>query len=640
MPALTLQELQDIILRMTWRALDSVGAKLRTVAAAVRRLRRVPVVSPSSSLPPKMITDIGFRAPRDLEVNDLPVNHVLVIGSCLIAAIPEFIPTVWAGASADWIALNNVATLPDEPPRPVREYSFQIIQTATRSILREQEYMVLKYDQPDDWRRLFDEVVGRLELVVEGLMRYNREHGLLTFFSNFLVPQQNPLGRLLPRNDYRDLTFFFRELNRELERMVRGYSNAYVLDVEEIAASLGKRYILDDSMWVIAHNSVYGPNDESADVGRIHKPTPVAEKFQSKAYDFVLECLNELRACYRSVRGADSIKLVVTDLDDTLWRGVSGEWDRPQYTDGWPPGYAEALALCSQRGVLLAVISKNDHDAVLQKWSSIIRPETFSVLKVNWLDKVSNMTEILETVNLLPQNVLFLDDNPVERENMRQAFPGLRVAGADPHLMRRLLLWAPEMQQAQISQESARRKEMMDGQVQRESARRSMTREEFLASLQLQLTLELVAKPVGATFERCLELINKTNQFNTTGQRWAREDLAAFLESGGTMAAVDCSDKFTRYGVISVVLADAAGLRQMVLSCRVFGLGVEEAIIHEVVERMGWRGEPLQAAFRETGKNRVSLDNLSAIGFEKTSELLVAESGRLKPRPGHIRITS
>lgn len=585
-----------------------------------------------------MITEIGFRVPRTLSVTDVSIKNVLIIGSCLLNGYPDAMKKLWIDSEVDFIDSNNAVELPEMPPHPIEEYSFQIVQIATRSILMDSEYFDFKYDQTDRFIMLLNSVKDRLALAVDSILKYNKLNGITTFFFNFIVPQQNPLGRLLPKNDIRNFVYFFSELNRHLELLINNYSNVFILDIDEIASSLGKRYILDDSMWMLNHNAIYSDFDETLDKERIELIPSFKNKFSSKAYDFVLECLNEIYGCYKTILGLDKVKMIVTDLDDTLWRGTVGEFDFPNYTEGWTDGYAEALALLGQRGIILAVISKNEKDTVFSKWSSILSQSYFSVMKINRSDKTENMKEILSVVNLQPENVLFIDDNPVERENMRLAYPAIRCIGRDPHLMRWQLLWAPETQVVSITSESANRSEMVAGQLKRENLRSTLTREEFLSSLGLKVKMRNINDYKGASFKRAVELINKTNQFNTTGQRWKPEELRGFIDSGGRMYAFECTDKFTVYGIICIVLVANYRVVQMVLSCRVFGLGATAAILALLIGYEGWATRLVELDYQSTGRNQFSLDDLKSLGFKHLDSVLQVDSVSVSTIPSHIEI--
>src|SRR5207237_6903915 len=186
--------------------------------------------------------------------------------------------------------------------------------------------------------------------------------------------------------------------------------------------------------------------------------------------DFVGYAWGELIAMYRTVRQSDQVKLVLVDLDDTMWRGVAAEeggaWAMAR--EGWPLGFAEALMFLKRRGILLGIVSKNDEERVRGIWRRIygdlVRLEDFAVRKINWQPKADNVEAILAEVNLLPKSVVFIDDNPVERAGIEAAFPEMRVLGPNPYLWRRILLWSPETQVATITAESAARTAMVQQQ--------------------------------------------------------------------------------------------------------------------------------------------------------------------------------
>ena len=561
------------------------------------------------------ITDIGFRTPNDLEISKVSIKKFLLIGSCFFSSLRGHVESIWPETRVDWLPVNHVVNLPDDTPSAIEEYQFQVIHVNPRSIIYDGEFFKFSYLDDAAWQNYYDEVVSRLRLIVERTMKYNLESNLLTFISNFFVPQINTHGRLLKRNQYQNQVYFFEELNRDLEKILASYKNTFLIDNDSIAQSIGKRYILDDSMWSYSYNSIYTHTDYEMDSNRLTEVPHPDSKFQFKGYDFVLEFLNELYASYKTIISSDQIKLVVTDLDDTLWRGVSGEWSRPEITEGWPGGYAEALAILAQRGILLAVISKNDMENTIKKWSSNIPGDLFSILKINWSDKPSNMREILGTLNLLPKNVLFIDDNPTERGRMTSEFPDMRVIGSDPHLFRRILMYSPELQVPVITMESSKKSEMISGQIKRDEARvQAKTPQEFLLSLGLKMTYFEV-KDTDTSFQRCLELLNKTNQFNTTGDSWVLSDLINFVDSGGKVLAIECSDKFTSYGIIGIVLIANNSIRQMVLSCRVFGLGIEAAIFGVIKKEFLKDITDIRVIFKDTGRNEYAKNSLSQIGF-------------------------
>jgi FkbH-like protein len=377
-------------------------------------------------------------------------------------------------------------------------------------------------------------------------------------------------------------------LNQELERLVASYKNAFVLDVDRIVSSLGKRFVQDDLHSTFNHGSFLGAGSRLGQ--RIEDLGMLGEHYDVTPLRTISDSVvTELDAMYRTMRQAAQIKLVAVDLDDTLWRGVIGETEDhgPHMLEGWPLGMAEALNYVRSRGILLAILSKNDDAQVRAVWDKIfngrLKLDDFCAVRINWEPKHENMAEILQAVNLLPRNVLFIDDNPVERARMKEAFPDMRIIGGNAFHTRRILLLAPELQVAAITEESSARTSMVQSQMVREAARATVSMEDFAREQNVQITLASINSCDHAKFPRALELINKTNQFNTTGRRWTNEACATFFAEGGFFAVYDVQDRYTPYGLVGVAIIVENHILQWVMSCRVIGLGVERAVLHGLV---------------------------------------------------------
>src|SRR5207302_483463 len=205
------------------------------------------------------------------------------------------------------------------------------------------------------------------------LMRWNKAHGILTFVCNFLVAQQNPRGRLQPRYDLRNFQFFIEKLNQALEEELRHYRNAYLFDFDQIVSTYGRRYLQDDAVWTIAHGAVLTDFDWEKDQGRLEPVEEISHYYPLAAHELIPSIWAELTAMLRTIRQTDMVKLVLVDLDDTLWRGVAAEEAEVSSTasEGWPLGFAEALMFLKSRGVLLGIVSKNNEDRVREIWRRI-----------------------------------------------------------------------------------------------------------------------------------------------------------------------------------------------------------------------------------------------------------------------------
>jgi FkbH-like protein len=292
---------------------------------------------------------------------------------------------------------------------------------------------------------------------------------------------------------------------------------------------------------------------------------------------------------YRTVGQREMVKLVVVDLDDTLWRGVAAEGTLG-ILEGWPMGLMETLLILKRRGILLAIISKNDEQFILGNWDNIVQGqmvlEDFAAYRINFRSKADNLAEILRELNLQPGNAVMIDDNPAERAAVQAAWPKVRVLGKHLYYLKRVLLWSAETQQRVISAESARRTEMMHAQLRRDSVRRELPQEEFLQSLNLRASISRVRSTSDLHMSRALELFNKTNQFNTTGERYTLEDCHRRFAAGYELYVGTAEDRFTQYGLVTAAWMLRNCVDHVVMSCRALGLGLEDALLAYLTTRL------------------------------------------------------
>jgi len=593
------------------------------------------------------ISDLEFRCPTDLSVSSVGPRRVIVVGQCLFHQHPwaEVLKWMVPGCECDFFLFNRVQPLPAQPPAPVSEYDFQLIGIPLRSVLPETTYFRLSYSDVGAYERLFEESADRLRQYFAAAMQWNREHGLLTFVTNFALPQQNPVGRLLPRYDLRNFVHFVEKLNEVLAEEIRLCSNAYLFDFDQVIATFGRRYFQDDVVCVTGHNAHLFDFDFTRDKDRLEEPVRASVVYPGKQGHFVQLAWTELLAMYRTIRQTDMVKLVAVDIDDTLWRGVAVEKVEHfgDAIEGWPIGFAEALTHLKRRGILLALISKNEEKLVAPIWGRLYGEtlpfEDFAVRKINWRPKAENLEEILAETNLLPRSVVYVDDNPAERAAIKSAFPEVRTFGPNPLVWRRILLWAPETQVSVITAESASRTAMVRAQVERETHRKKLTREEFLTSLNVELALREIGDAGHAEFPRALELLNKSNQFNTTGERWTNQQCVAAFLDGTRFFVFEVRDKFTNYGIVGVVICRGSHIAQFVMSCRVVGMEVEIGAIAELLRIMGERtgSATFTADLKETEVNLLARDLWEKCGFGADGDCWLRGNHPELQRPPHIR---
>jgi FkbH-like protein len=524
-----------------------------------------------------------YRTPVDLQVTPDSGAHYLVVGGCMAQPLPEVGTMINSAYKGDFLLINNFDSFPDMPPEQASQYDFQIIHLPLRTILGNAYFRL-----PDDvaaHEEFLRETAGYLARYLANVLKLNTERKLLSFVLGFLVPQQNPLGRFQPRYDLRNVMHFVERLNMFLAAEVAKRENAYFVDVDQVSSGIGKKSCQDDMVWSFTHGTTLSDGDHDHDLNRMHPPASMQSHYSAKWVEFFQALLHEVFAMHRTVGQQDTVKLVVVDLDDTLWRGVAADGTLG-ILEGWPMGFMETLLILKRRGILLAIVSKNDERFILDDWDSIVQGQIaladFAAHRINFRSKVENLADILRELNLLPQNAVMIDDNPVERAAIQAGLPRVRVLGKHLYYLKRQLLWSAETQQRVITQESGRKTEMMHAQLARESVRKALSHDEFLKTLELRMTISRVRSTTDLHMSRALELFNKTNQFNTTGTRYTLEQCHQHFVSGLELYVVLAEDRFTQYGLIGAAWVLKNRVEHMVMSCRALGLGIEDAFLAHI----------------------------------------------------------
>lgn len=580
----------------------------------------------------KILDDARYRVPANLSRPSAARMKVLLIGSCLTAGWPEILHESadgWGmGLTVDYMPFNNAATLPPMSAAAAAALDFAIVQIPIRSVLPEGSFFGLRADDQAGQEAAFRQACERLRLNLDQALAYNRAHGLRCYVMNFLVPQQNLTGRMMPRYARGNLVHMVEELNRHLWTLCEARPGVQFVDMDAISATMGRRYVQDDSTLQTNHGGPLAPIEMWHDVNRIESVGEIDVIYSRRPASFVQSVFQEVLAMHRTLLQRDSVKIVLFDLDDTLWRGVAAEQAvlGPEMTEGWPLGMLEAVDQLWRRGILVALVSKNDEAFVREAWRQLYQHlfpiENFVAVRVNWAPKAQNIRQILAAVNLLPESALFVDDHPRERGEVRKEIPGLRVIDAPLAEWRRILLWSAETQRAEVNREALARTDMVQAQLRREEERGALDPAAFLAGLGLRVALGAVSSEADAEFGRCFELLNKTNQYNTTGRRWTPAEMRQLLAEGGCLLHLSAQDKYTRYGIVAVAVIRGTVIEQVVMSCRVFGMGVEQALLGTALATIRSWGKPgaVRGLLRETGRNRLCLELFSAHGFVRMDE--------------------
>ncbi|QJU59808.1 HAD-IIIC family phosphatase [Sphingomonas sp. AP4-R1] len=309
-------------------------------------------------------------------------------------------------------------------------------------------------------------------------------------------------------------------------------------------------------------------------------------------------------------------KLIACDLDNTLWHGVIGEGlGVTQHYDRQAP-----LLRLKARGVVLAINSKNDPaKAVWEAEAGRLSLDDFVSRQINWDPKPMNMRRIAQHLNLKEKDFVFIDDRADERAMVEEQLPAtLALDALDPRSWRLFDLWADLLP----AKPGADRTEFYRQRDARQAfiAVEAETGEQERRAMFSQLGLTLKIREAGAgDLDRVADLINRTNQFNMTGARVTKrqvEELAAREDAWVLIA--DASDRFGSMGTISVLIAERDKGRLTVpiyvLSCRVFGYGMEFAILEEA-RKLAVPGQAMFGPLAETPFNQPCREVYPDAGF-------------------------
>lgn len=326
-------------------------------------------------------------------------------------------------------------------------------------------------------------------------------------------------------------------------------------------------------------------------------------------------------------------KCLVLDLDNTLWGGVLGEdgIDGIQIGGDYPGKaflfFQQALLELSKSGVLLAICSKNNEQDVQEVWDRnpflVLKRENFVAYRINWSDKANNIVEIAKELNIGLDSIVFVDDNPSERELVRQLLPMVEVPDFPsqpyelPTFYEKLVkdyfkvytITDEDRQKAQQYKENALRTQMQSSFDDISS---------FLRSLDLCLTIE---KANEFNIQRVAQMTQKTNQFNLTTHRYTDTDIRKFLQEGWDIWCLSVSDKFGDSGITGCIMLKGDEIDSLLLSCRVLGKGIEFAFVKSIMKKYKKDGKrEIRATYIPTIKNHQVSEFYENCGFLITNK--------------------
>lgn len=342
---------------------------------------------------------------------------------------------------------------------------------------------------------------------------------------------------------------------------------------------------------------------------------------------------DDLVAAQKALAG-QSRRMLVLDLDHTLWGGVVGETGWQGLKLGGHDHVGEAyrdfqlaVKALSNRGIQLAIASKNDESVALEAIAKhpemVLRESDFVIWRIDWHDKAANIAAMAEEINLGLGSLVFIDDNPVERDRVRQALPDVHVPEwpVDPANYVHALNALNCFDSASLSEEDRQRTKMYRADRQRRDTRElAASTGDWLGQLETVATVDVVSKD---NVVRVAQLFNKTNQLNMATRRMTEAEILKWSEKEGHfLLALSVSDRFGSVGLVGLigvaVEGNMATLTDYLLSCRVMGRGVERLMIFLAADLAREKGATsLTACYLATERNGPTLRVLRECGLRE-----------------------
>lgn len=349
-------------------------------------------------------------------------------------------------------------------------------------------------------------------------------------------------------------------------------------------------------------------------------------KYTTIAFEYIAKNIKELLIASKE----SSKKCLVLDLDNTLWGGIIGEGEIELSNEGRGSIFQEfqrKIKKLKDFGILLAINSKNNlEDALkgLEHKSSILSKEDFIKIKANWQNKNDNLKEIAKELNIGEDSLVFIDDNPVEREFVKNTTNV--CVPSFPEDIYELNSWFIKevvykyFYKLNINDEDKNKQKQYVAKIKRDEVSKTMSYNEFLKSLDIKLSFCINDQK---NIKRYAQLSQKTNQFNLTTRRYTIKDIENFINNEDyLLLGVDYEDKYAKEGIIGlaiVKIAEEAYIDTLLLSCRVLKREVENQLIEKIIDLLPG-SKKLIGEYLSTPKNILVKNLYDDLGFKRIDE--------------------
>ena len=476
---------------------------------------------------------------------------------------------------------------------------------------------------PDEQKKSF--AADTLAHINELLSIINSRISARIIFFNFAEINDNVFGNFANKLDF-SFIYNLRKINLGLMDMCRELKYLFINDMNLLQSNYGYDRSFDAKLYV------------TADMVLSLDFIPYAAK---SIVDIILSLSGKVKKC------------IILDLDNTMWGGIIGD-DGVENIQIGDLGIGKAFTQLQywvkqlkQRGIILAVSSKNDHDVAKGAFDNhpdmVLKYEDFAVFKANWNNKAENIKAIQEFLNIGFDSMVFLDDNPFERNLVKSFIPELTVPDL-PEDPAEYLVYLSKLnlfETSSYSEEDSGRSDQYRVEFQRSQVKEAFTNEdEYLTSL--EMTSEF--KPFDDySIPRVSQLTQRSNQFNLRTQRYSENDIKVIAASDEYLTfSFTLEDKFGHYGLISLIILrkenDSLFIDTWIMSCRVLKRTMENFVLNNIVNAAKSKGfSKLIGEFIPTAKNKMVKDHYQELGFSEKEGKWVLEINNYSEKKTFIK---
>ena len=480
------------------------------------------------------------------------------------------------------------------------------------------------YQLSDAERKLLvKEKIDELENLIINFEKNSKSKLIIT---NFNIPSYSPNGILESKSE-----FGFHEMIENINKLLRNISKKhncmYILNFNHFVSKHGEKNIFDYRQFHI---------------GNIQINLNLIPFFGNELMGFIKPFTGKNKKC------------IVLDLDNTLWGGVVGE----EGFNGIELGHTsngkafvefqkELLSLWNQ-GIILAINSKNNFDdaikVIREHPSMILSEKHFASVQINWNDKTENMKQIADELNIGLDSFVFFDDDKLNQERIKQTFPEILTVELpnDPSQFSPIIKELNDFNVLHRTKEDMKRGEMYAQQRERKFFKNSVSNlDEFLKQLEIKVKIK---KSNDFLIPRISQLTLKTNQFNLTTRRYQEDEIKTLSDDENFhVGCAQVLDKFGDNGITGAYIVKKNEnfwlIDTFLLSCRVMGRGVENAILSEILKDAKDNGvNEIKAEFIPTGKNKPAESFLSDFGFKKQENFWIYKLNNDIKSPKHLQV--